>query len=291
MSHIPHIDFMGIGVPKAATTWISGCLHEHPEICMAKGKEVHHFTNTSNKPYFFYYDHCPLGAKRGEFSHTYLYSDEAREKIQQHFPNIKLIVSLRDPIERILSLYYYRKSKGKPICPTIMEQLQEGKDAYLEGGLYYKYLEKYFDVFPKEQIFVVIYEDIQPSPKNFMQSIYNFLEIDPDFVAPSLYSPDNMTSADKFKSKKIHTCIKFVQKSVTTSTFYPTLRPFLKRTNAADFLVKLKKSNVKRGSKLVPIKEKPIAKETKEFLKGYYQEDIEKLEKLIGKDLSVWKSK
>ncbi len=102
------VDFIGVGAQKSGTSWAYACLYEHPEIC-APVKEIHFFSRPRYEEgkewYEGHFKKCEEGLLRGEFSTSYLYSEESPERIHACYPNAKLIAILRNPIDRAYSQY------------------------------------------------------------------------------------------------------------------------------------------------------------------------------------------
>jgi len=104
------IDFLIAGVQKAGTTSFDRYLRQHPEIAMAKRKEVHFFDKSPPTPFAglnhwlyhrqFDWKAQSAGAKLGEATPIYVWWQGAIERIKAYAPDIRLIVSLRDPVER-----------------------------------------------------------------------------------------------------------------------------------------------------------------------------------------------
>ena len=178
------LDFVGIGAPKAATTWIAQCLMEHPNICFPKNiKEMHFFNkrhiaygnSVQNKNYetkgFNWFksrfNHCKKNSKKGEFSVSYLSCPAACKRIKKHFPKAKIIVSLRNPIDRVYSAYLYGKRYGD--YKDSFEQTIK-KDKYLlEKGLYGKYLPNYLKNF--KEVKIIFVDDMKKNPKKIIQDL------------------------------------------------------------------------------------------------------------------------
>src|SRR5688500_17303361 len=109
------LDFSGIGVAKAGTTWIARCLAEHPSVCMALSKETNFFLRkhiASSLPRAHYYStahyeegfewykrkfsHHQPGQLYGEFSNAYLADSESAALLHAHNPRLKLLCSFRN---------------------------------------------------------------------------------------------------------------------------------------------------------------------------------------------------
>jgi len=288
------VDFIGIGAPKSATSWIYQCLKEHPEVCVSKQKETLFFWRQSEykkgiKYYRKYFNDC--GDKiKGEFSANYLAEAKSSLRIKKHFPNTKIIVCLRDPVQRVYSHYYYDKARGKR-NDSFKESL-ETTPAYLNDGLYYTHLKKYFKLFPKENILVLIYEDIEKDPKIFIQNIYKFLKIKKDFIPPSLNKKINLTSKNKLYFSPFNDLnFKRVIKNAKKNLFGQTLIKFLKLTQLSKIIIFLKKKNLKGelDNSQKALDRPPINSQDKKNLYLFYKKEIEKLEKLLNKDLSIYK--
>lgn len=297
------IDFIGIGAPKCATTWIYRCLCEHPQICGTYKKELSFFI-TKKTPFekddknfrFFYkegmgsyasyFSGCKEKQVKGEFSVYYLSDPGAAKLIKKHFPDVKLLACLRDPVKRAHSLYWYAKMfRLKEKSKTFEEAIERNKKAYIDVGMYYKNLVPYFDLFPRENIGVFFVDDLKKDPIIFMQSIYRFLGVDDSFVAPSVNKKENV--ARGVKNKLLKRVLNFIGSR--------TLK-LLDRFGLYSFVGLLKKigleklfflANRKLSGK--PISRPKIRKETESKLRSVFKEDIENLEKLLNKDLSCWK--
>src|SRR5262245_1610189 len=113
-----NLDFVGIGAAKSGTTWLAQCLGEHPQVCISNPKELNYFCR---KKYWTmggsYYGkgeawlrqgfvHWKPGQIRGEISPTYLVDPESPKLLARHFPNVKIIVSFRNPTDALFSLYF-----------------------------------------------------------------------------------------------------------------------------------------------------------------------------------------
>ena len=161
-------DFIGIGVEKAGTTWIHYNLKTHPEICMIsrkKFKEIYFFNESHqySKGIEYYrslYNRCPKNKVKGEFTAGYLSSPQTPFLIYKHFPNVKLIVCLRNPIERAYSHYKYdMELKGFYNIYKSFEEAIKKNLSFLKLSFYYKQLKKYYDLFPNKNILVLFFED------------------------------------------------------------------------------------------------------------------------------------
>lgn len=297
------LDFIGIGAAKCATTWVYQCLLEHPRICGPYRKELNFFitkkptwgnTNIEHRKYLYnrgisyykkYFSHCMANAVKGEYSVSYFNGPGAAQLIKKHFPNVKLLVCLRDPVKRAYSHYLFAKEfllleKSQ----TFEEALKNHPEIYIEWSMYYKQLKNYLELFPKKNIGIFLIEDLKKNPVTFMKKIYEFLGVENDFVPPSAFEKENV--AKKTKSKFVKKIINEIAKA---SIFLRKLHLYF----IVDFLRKLGVENlvvyINNKLNIESFQKPPLNPVTERYLRNIFREDIEKLESLLKRDLSLWK--
>lgn len=178
------LDFIGVGAQKAGTSWVHACLYEHPETFLPAGKEIHFFSNHYDKGFDWYANHfksCGAAHAVGEFSPTYLYHRGAAKRIYDVCPDVRILVCLRDPLERTLSAYRYAIQTGKIVPTMTLNDVVSKKPAYVEHSLYHVQIERYLKYFSQDQLHIMLYEDMTSDPMGSIQTIYAFLGIEPHF--------------------------------------------------------------------------------------------------------------
>ena len=206
----PH--FMIIGAQKAGTTWLWDKLKRHPGTSLPADKEIHFYGGVENyrKGEKWYLDHFNgLNPDKviGEASPTYLYdylpywhndSDELvvdsttppiPELITKRFPEIKVIVSLRDPVDRAISAYHHWMKKGtlSPLAGLKATAVKHPKLRIVELGYYAKYLEMWKRYLPADRLFTIIFEeDIIEQPDQTLKELFRFLDLDPEVKLESV---------------------------------------------------------------------------------------------------------
>ncbi len=288
------IDFIGVGDQKSASAWIFGCLKEHPQICCSSKKETHFFDTDSlyNKGIEYYktfFDHCDKSKKKGEFSPSYMHNKEAAYRIKEQFPNVKIIICLRNPIEKLFSSYKYSKTSGigSTLIYNSFEEMLKDKPKRIYRNFYYKKVKRYFDLFGENNVKVIIFEDIKDNPWWVISNIYSFLNVDSNFKPKILYHKKNVTGEKKFRFSALNIFIlrlnRFLDKyNIWRRINKKDIKRFYKHINS--------KFNVKKNNtKNVNCGENAISKDTRKRLRKMFSEDIKKLENLIDKDLSFWK--
>ncbi|ELS01299.1 glycosyltransferase involved in LPS biosynthesis [Xenococcus sp. PCC 7305] len=184
-------DFLIIGTKKSATSAIYSYINEHPQVIPCVRKEMHFFSTHYSKGIEWYLSHFyPIRENirtgksylTGEASPGYLGNEQAARRILNHFPNVKLIVSLRNPIDRAVSDYYHRAKTAKNENCSLEEALDindfthSGK--YLNRGKYIHGIKSWMEVFPNKQQWLIIrYEDLISEPIKLRKKVFSFLNI------------------------------------------------------------------------------------------------------------------
>jgi hypothetical protein len=133
---------------------------------------------------------------RGEFCPSYLYSEEAADRIKAYRPDIKLLLCLRPPVEMIYSWYWYGRNAVIGKVPETFEGMME--NPFLRDvGCFARHLKSYLDRFPAENFLVVQFDAIRRTPDEVRRGVYDFLNVDPDFK-PQLETGKNAARAPRF---------------------------------------------------------------------------------------------
>ncbi len=289
------IDFIGVGAEKSGTTWIAEALKEHPQVVMSYVKEVlffnkEEFLHKKNEGWNYekglewyakQFPPKPEGKILGEFSVYYLWDKGTAELIHKHFPNVKIIVCLRNPTDRTYSQFWWYRKHLNLEKLQIFEEALESQPVYIQRSMYYHQLKRYFDLFPRENIHVIKFDDIANKPAEVIKNLYSFLEIDNSFEPTIIDKKVNPSLNHKFKlvSKIIHIPIK-LEKSR-----YEKLLTWMKHVKVYDLI-----RYVYYRFNTQEYKYPPMSKLTREKLDSLFLPDIEKIEKLTGLSFNEWKN-
>ena len=161
------VDFIGIGFPKSATSWVAEVLQIHPDIYMPPQKEFWFFItknintfgitpNNHNKSLEWYLDQfkdAQANQLLGEYTPTYIYDANGLLKLKETFPDVKLIVVIRNPIEIIYSQYYYMKSSVADKINFSLDDvfISPFGESLLNYGKIGTHLREVFKIFNKKQ--------------------------------------------------------------------------------------------------------------------------------------------
>lgn len=194
-------DFLGIGVQKGGTTTLYDVLRKHQEVFLTDEKEVHYFTNHFGRGSSWYLAKF-RGKKNatvsGEITPYYIFHPAAPSRIHRFNPSMKLILLLRDPVERAVSHYHHAVRWGLETLPLVDaldaedERLADSEEKLSESGsCHYSHqhhsyfarsryeiqIANYLKFFPPEQILVLQSERFFQAPKETLAKICAFLGI------------------------------------------------------------------------------------------------------------------
>lgn len=216
----------------------------------------------------------------GEASTSYMYSQTAAKELYEYNPQAKVIMSLRNPMQRAYS-HYLMNFKSGYVKGTFHDELVKDiirqpkgwgiSRLYLEHGYYYDQIKRYMDLFPKEQLLILLFDEIKKDPAEVMRRVFTFLGVDPDFK-PATEVVHNKTVIPRGPVARF-----ILGKQKLISMFGQAI--------PKDFRQKVYESLF--TSTGLP----PFRPATRELLIQYYRNDIEATGRLIGKDLNFWMDK
>ena len=195
--------FFIVGAQSSGTTYLYTLLDQHPEVCMAKPlrPEPKYFLNKniSSEEYFnIFYTNCNSNTKiLGEKSTSYYESSEVAKKISYLFPNAKIIFILSNPVYRAISNYKFSVENGfesrspeevfleDNTVNSTTHKTSVNPFNYLGRGEYCKFIKKYYQYFPKKNVYIIIKEEFVNNIEN-IKKLYKFLDISTDFSPTSI---------------------------------------------------------------------------------------------------------
>lgn len=290
-----------IGAAKSATTSIVGHLKFHPEVYIPEKKEPGYYGT------FFYKmpregkgderadsrviktwdDYLGLYSTDREYqvrldaSTDNLYHPETAEMIKRDCQDAKIIICLRHPVERAYSAYNYMVLRGRETL-SFEQAIEQDKHRqnyeyiwrYLNGGFYYKAVKHYIDVFGKDNVKIVLFEEFAKNVQNEMNEIFKFVGLEPMSIKADVV----FNKSGKIKYPLIYSWVnKLIKGKSLFKKIYRIITPEHKRR------VIIEKAN----SFLVGKKE-PMNVDARKKLLNEYKEDIEELSSYLDMDLSHW---
>src|SRR2546428_11223669 len=195
---IERLDFILAGAQKSGTTALHYFLSRHLDIVMGDQQEIHFFDNdaifVSKVDYEQLHKHYPLVAPStiaGDCTPSYMYHESAAERIWKYNPKIKLLIILRNPVDRAFAHWNMQRYRGREPL-DFFDAVREEKTrvagapaaearrfAYIDRGFYARQLERLFKFFPREQVKVVKFEEFKDKPRETLASIFSFLGLEP----------------------------------------------------------------------------------------------------------------
>lgn len=306
-------NFFVVGAAKSGTTSLYEYMKMHPQIYMAPIKETHHFStdidNSKFRPNYarslnkdlskfletdmqegiFHafvkerdqYNKLFKNVKDekaiGEITNSYLYSQEAARNIFTRFPDAKVIMMLRNPIDRAFSHYLmdlrigYETNDFMTALKKDMARDPKGwgiSNLYVEIGMYAEQVKRFIEIFPERQRRIYLFDDFKKDAGTVVKDMFTFLGVDPNVdidysqkFNPS-FIPKNKLIGKLNTQKKIKDWLKGVLPKSVKSKF--------KKTFYTD----------KDLPRITPAERK--------FLADIFRNDVMKLGKLLNRDLSKW---
>jgi uncharacterized protein YfkK (UPF0435 family) len=295
------VDFFVIGAARGGTTSLYHYLQQHPDIFLPKVKECNFFSKVesldsevylppkpgkeyhmkiirSKEVYNSLFSEAREGQLKGEISPAYLWDPVSAARIHEHNRDAKIIVSLRNPIDRAYSHYLMHYHTGYDKAETFEEALKAprheiwgGGNLYLEMGRYYSQLKPYYERFDPQNIKVIISEEWTRNNGEALDDIYNFLGLE-SFSAAEMEASHN--ASVQLKNKGL---LDFLRSE--------TIKKSINRV-----LPQKAKDKIKERIFYKEMEKEPLNSATYETLKEYFAADVRKTEELTGKDLSkIWK--
>ena len=289
-------NFLIIGAAKAGTTALHTYLKKHPQIYLTPDKETNFFAFEGTNIDFqgigdealkefsitdlATYQEQFIGVTNesaiGEACPLYLYHPEVANKIHHYIPNCRLIIILRNPVDRAYANFLHLIRDNREPLQNFDQALEAEQQRiennwewfwhYTQVGYYTKQIQRYYNLFARNQIAIYLYEDFVDSPIGLLQNIFRFLEVDDNFVPDLSIRPNK---SGKPKNKLLH---QLLMKPNLIKTILKPLFP-------AAIRQKIQHRNLAKPQMSITTKQK---------LTHLFREDIIACQDLIQQDLSSW---
>ena len=294
-------DFFIVGAPKCGTTALAAFLGQHPEVGMAARKETHYLAGDlaprlayrpgprlSLEEYMARFTAVQHKRRLGEASVWYLYSHTAAREIERFSPGAQIIVMLRNPVEMLPSLHSeFVQQVIEPVdnfeaaLSLDEERIQNGTPAgfpphsYRDAVRYAEQIQRYLEVFSRERVHVVVYEDFRDDALSAFRDTCEFLEVDATFVPKiNLINPNRRTRSRRLQRliRKPPQPLRSFVRSVTSQSLRHQAGRRLKRLNH------------------VAVPRDPLPARVAESLRPEVEREVAALRELLGLDVSRWLS-
>jgi hypothetical protein len=287
-------NFIVIGAAKAGTTALYWYFAEHPEVCMSPIKEtnylaygldaqgrllygdpdVHRFPVKSLSEYEQLFIGGADSVAIGEASPIYLECPQTAKRIRELVPGARLICSLRHPVDRAYSDYQmYLRRRGRRLDPerdfVATAEWARPDSHWMRIGNYHEQLLRFYNAFTRDQIRIVLFDDLKQNPLRVIQELYRFLRIDPEFV-PDFATPHNVGGLPASR---------LLEGVFTSRTIRLAVEPWIPK-QAANWVRRLRTRNLRQPP--------PLPEEFRRELTVHFRDDIAKTSELIGRSLEHW---
>jgi hypothetical protein len=292
------IDFFLVGAARCGTTSLYNYLNNCEDVFLPKVKEPNFFSNVDSpksedfelpKPdksyhskiinskeiYDSLYQDAAINQLKGDTSPSYLWDRKVAKKLYDHNPHAKIIISLRHPVERAYSHYIMNYYTGADSNKSFQEALNDQKiemwgtcNQYLEMSAYFHQVNAYYEIFPKSQIKILIYEDWTKDVRMKVNEVFEFLGLKP---CESIYNGN--IESNKIKPVKKMFLLNFLRQNNIKST--------IKNIISQDNIDSLKNYIFSDDKEI-----KKIDEGLRDRLSQSFIEDINRLSQLTGIDFS-----
>ncbi len=291
-------DFFIVGAAKCGTTAMNDYLGQHPEIFVPEAKEIHFFgrdldirtvtTCDSEQGYLARFEGAEAYKRAGEASVWYLYSRSAAQEIMEFNPESRVIIMLRDPVEFMYSQHSQamHNALGDEDILDFAEALDAEEDRVagrrippqttFPDGVFYRRIarfseqvQRYLELFARERVHLVIFDDFKADTAAAVRGVYRFLEVDPDFVPETPVVNPNKT----YRSWALRRLQQRVPGRVKD------LVPGAVRGKVSEAIYALNRSHQPRQG---------MDPELRAALRAEFAPEVRALGELIGRDLSHW---
>jgi Sulfotransferase domain len=177
VSRLPN--FLYVGPDKAGSSWLHEMLLKHPDVYLTPAKDLYFFDRYYDRGLLWYaaqFRDARDEAIVGEVCQDYLFHPEAAARIRDTLGPVRIMVSLRDPVERAWSSYLYMRKHG--IGPDTFAEALRARPELLEHGRYATGLDRFLMLFPRDHMHVALFDDLVADPQRFLDGVTEFLGID-----------------------------------------------------------------------------------------------------------------
>lgn len=267
-------DFILIGAMRAGSTSIASYLGAHDDVFVSARKELHFFDWHWNRGVDWYrsqFRGAKSGSMAGEATVSYVVYRETMERLAATCPDVRLLMVLRNPVDRAYSHYWYNRMLGyEPLSFREALAAEAGRPSgpaerrtfeYAGRSRYLEQLRRVEEFFPREAVHVVLFEDLTARPGSTFRSVCRFLGVD-DSVVPSNVG-EAMNGHAVYRSKLV----------ARTQRLLP--------------------QRIRRATRRMNRKETgypPMADDVRAGLEEMFSDEIRGLSMWLGRDLSVWTS-
>ena len=273
--------FIHVGPPRTGTTWLHEALMGH--IGLPSKKETRFFSVHYDRGVEWYcnlFGDYPPDVPAGEIAPTYFSDAVARERIKRHIPDCKIIVTFREPAARLYSLYRLIRSGNRPVSDTFDGFWRLQIDCGMDLCSYVADLRRWQAAFGKSQVLVLLYEDLASNPQGYLDAVCDFIgarriALDRSNLASAKVYPAPAAAHSKPSGRRTIAALVWASRHGA--------RPLIALGQRAALWKIMRRRLVEDFP--------PLSEESADQIRAMTLPDTEELERIIGRDLSSWKSR
>jgi hypothetical protein len=270
--------FFIVGPPRTGTTWVYRVLKSHANL-PEQIKETRFFDHHFSKGLDWYLSHflnAREGRPTGEVAPTYFYSAEARSRIRRLIAEARIVCTLREPVERLYSLYSLKLSRSGLRC-AFDEALERDHDMR-ESSRYAYHLREWSKAFGPMRVMVMLYDELAEAPQVYIDKICRFVGIEPFPLLPSELKPEHASETFRLPLNEWWARAGLKGAAWLHARHLHRVLRVVKR-------LRLRSLFLDNGGVPVPPLDRALAQRLRERLLP----EVEALEERLGVDLSSWK--
>jgi len=279
--HLPRPNCFIAGGIRCGTTWLHAALADHPQICVSQiEKEIEFFGPHFHRGESWYRSFFPAKTAARwvvDASPAYLDGPDVADRIHAYDPGARLIFLLRDPVQRAYSDYCRRLNHGD-LGFDLSAELHPDS-ALVRHGFYARHLREYGRRFRREQMLILLYDELVRDPRAFLNRVLEFLEVSTDHTPANLSVRTNETKPLK-RWPLLHELLRQGYHSLLHVPMIGSLAFRLRSQNAFSFYHRLNRST--------ELDYPPFTEELQRRLADLYRDDVDALAEWLGVDLSHW---
>lgn len=249
-------NFLIIGAEKAGTTWLYDRLRRHPDIFMPDVKELHHFNRENSNLespannfetqdldwYEAHFEEAEGENAIGEATPMYLCDTEAPAQIHHAIPDVKLVACLRYPTDRAYSHYWM--ARGKEHTSMGFKEVVQSRDVqFIERGRYGRQIEHYLDYFDRDQILILIHEEVFVAPSKLLNRVCSFLDVDDTFYQNQSWITERVHPSSTERSIFLHRAIGTMATWMRGREWFRQVLDLIKEVGIARWLKQMNKKS------------------------------------------------
>lgn len=297
-------DFFIVGAPKSGTTALYHYLKLHPDVFLSEVKEPHFFGadlyfkkiwyNNDERQYLSYFEGVKNEKRVGEASTSYLYSLRAAEEIKKFSPKADIIIILRNPPDMMYSLHSEMLFDCREDIQDFKQALEAGKRDkkknisrrknkrkwlyYRDAAKYSGQVKRYLDIFGPQKVHIIIFDDFIKDTEREYAKVLEFLKVDKIKIDFNKINTDTNTNPNK--KARIWILQKFIEEP--PSLLRAVSKYLIPQKTRYQFIKRATRLNTKYQPRV------PLDKKLRQSLLKEFRPEIDKLSKLVRKDLSFW---